>query len=158
MPPNPLVEQPLPGLAISLPANWPIAQRDPLFEYGALKTTEPNSPDHYIKVQWFTSDPVQLDEYAARIAAAGQMTVKNREPAFPSSHQAATFTLAAPDDAAHALVTIWNCSQDHRTVWIFTYLSGSLRSVRATHDKIIQSVRCHAGGAKATTRPVARAQ
>lgn len=149
-----LVEQQLPGLAISLPANWPIAQRDPLFEYGALKTTEPNSPDHYIKVQWFTSDPVQLDEYAARIAATGQMTVKNREPAFPSSHQAATFTLAAPDDAAHALVTIWNCSQDHRTVWIFTYLSGSLRSVRATHDKIIQSVRCHTGGAKATTRPV----
>ncbi len=147
----PLVEQKLPSLVLDLP-QWNVEEREALFEYGSLKLNEPNGPGR-IAVHWFSGDPVAVDDYIDLIR--GPMTQQGREVAFPGSHQGVTFTLAAPDGGGeHAMVTIWNCTQDKRTIWISTALAQTLSALRATHEKIIASVRCHTGGERPTTRAV----
>src|SRR5207247_8039787 len=64
------------------------------------------------------------------------------------------FYLETPDGGTRAVATIWNCPVDRRVLWIFSFISGSKGAMLATHQRIVESVQCHTGGDRPTTRPV----
>jgi hypothetical protein len=143
-----LVANEFPGLLVKLP-NWEVAEKTTQFEFGTVKLIDPVRNDRFLSLRWTDSDPVQPDDYV-KIVTVGSLEVRDRTQTLVSGHEAVTYYLEAPDGSNSAYTTIWNCPQDHRVMWLFSNLSGNEADMHATHRRIIESLRCHAGGARAT--------
>jgi hypothetical protein len=149
----PLEPRQLPGLTISLPADWTAAEDNARqFEYGTIKLNQPDHDGRFLSVRWIDSDPVQADDYI-KIVTAGGLVSRERDVAYVGgagdSHEGTTFYLESPTDrATRAAATIWNCPKDHRVLWVFSFLAGRKSDLMATHHRIVQSIRCHTGVGK----------
>jgi hypothetical protein len=138
-----LVPQQLPGLRVSLP-DWNALERNMLGDYGTIKLDDPAGYGRYMALHWTSGDPVQADEHV-RAITGGQMLVVERNATVVSGHEAVTYYLESGDRARRAYTTIWNCPQDHRVCWLFSYLNGSKSAIYATHQRVLDTVRCHTG-------------
>ena len=145
-----LVAKHYPSLSIGLPA-WEAEQDVAMMEFGSIKLKDPRNPrERFLALRWIDSDPVQADEYVQTIAVGG-LIVRDRWPAFVNKHQGTTFYLESDDHLNRAAATVWNCPQDHRVLWIFSYLSGPKSAMLATHERILRNLLCHTGRNKNVT-------
>ena len=143
-----LVGQHYPSLFIGLP-QWEAEQNQATMTFGSIKLRDPRGGgDRFLAVRWMDSPFVQPDEHVQSIAVGG-LNVRDRSPAFVSRHEGVTFYLESDDRLNRAAATIWNCPQDHRVLWIFSYLAGPKSAMLATHRNILKYVRCHTGQNKA---------
>ncbi|MEA2734183.1 MAG: hypothetical protein QOE14_634 [Humisphaera sp.] len=150
-----LVRKDYPSLTLGLP-QWEAKQDSAMMEFGSIKLADPKNADRFIALRWMDADPVQPDEHVQTIAVGG-LVVRDTSPAFVGRHQGTTFYLESDDHLSRAVATVWNCPQDHRALWILSYLSGPKNALLATHEKILNTVRCHSGRNKdvaATTQRV----
>jgi hypothetical protein len=148
-----LFPQTYPGLTVSLPDDWQIEEKSVAFSGGTVRLADPAGGDHFLSVRWADSDPVQSDEYVKGIAAAMNMEVRDRTPQIVGGHEGVTFYLESLDHNSRAAATIWNCTNDHRVIWVLTNLLAPKGTMLATHQKVVESVRCHTGEGKSTTQP-----
>jgi hypothetical protein len=133
-----------PSLFIGLP-EWEAEQSAAMMDFGSIRLKDPRSPsDRFIALRWIDSDPVQPDEHVQTIAVGG-LVVRDRSVASAGRHEATTYYLESDDHLSRAVATVWNCPQDHRVLWLFSYLSGPKSAMLATHEKILKTVRCHTG-------------
>ena len=137
----PLIEHTYPGLRIQLP-DWRISQNDISPDFGSIRLDDPGANDRYLAVHWSSGDPVQPDEYIHTITA-DQLPVVDRMPAFVSGHEGVSYFLRSGDGAKKASATVWNCPNDHRVYWLYSYLNGRRAEIKATHRRVLDSIRCH---------------
>ena len=153
-----LVAKYFPSLFVGLP-EWEAEQNAARIDFGSIKLKDPagtaKGDDRFLALRWIDSDPVQADEHIQSVVA-GALNVRSRSPASVARHEGTTFYLESDDRLNRGVVTIWNCPQDHRVLWLFSYLSGPKSSLQATHEKILRTVQCHTGRNKdggAATQP-----
>jgi hypothetical protein len=165
-----LVGKYFPSLFVPLP-EWKAEQNTARMDFGSIKLQDPKSAgpavgggagaedaaERFIALRWMDADPVQAEEHIEVIAVGG-LRVRERDAAFISRHQGTTFYLESDDRRNRAVATIWNCPQDHRVLWLFSYLSGPKSAMLATHEKILSKTHCHTGRNKedAATAPPAQ--
>jgi hypothetical protein len=145
------VLQRLPGMRLAMP-DWPVTERSMLFENGTLRIDDPRGWG-YIALRWTSGDPIQPHEYV-ELLVGNQMRIADRNPVSVSGHEGATFLLKSDDGSKRAMVTIWNCRDDRRSMSLFSSFSGSDEVVTATHNRIVSTVRCHRQTDRATTGAV----
>ena len=136
-----LVPQEFPGLKIALPG-WPRVESIELFDNGSIKFVQPGK-NGFVAVRWSDSDPVQSEEYV-KVVTGGTLDIRDRWSTPVGGHEGTTFLLESSKVPGVTMCTIWNCLPDHRVLWITTYLNAPQSSVQATHQKIVESVACHA--------------
>jgi hypothetical protein len=147
-----LVTQRLPGMRIALP-QWEELEHSATFDYGNIKLKDPGGFGRYMALHWSSGEPVQIYDYV-NLITGGQIPVRSSHPTSVNGHEGVTFELESPDGATRAAVTIWNCTDDHRTMWIFSFLNAPKSVMLATHDKVVSTVRCHREGDRTTTDAV----
>jgi hypothetical protein len=152
-----LVGKYFPSLFVGLP-EWEAEQNAARMDFGSIKLKDPGGAakgdDRFLALRWIDSDSVQADEHIQSVVA-GALNVRSRSPVSVGRHEGTTFYLESDDRLNRGVVTIWNCPQDHRVLWLFSYLSGPKSSLLATHEKILRTVQCHTGRNKdagATTK------
>jgi hypothetical protein len=144
-----LSTQTYPGLSIDLPS-WEVIEKKTTMKSGTIKLADPVGGDHFIVVRWSDSEPVQPADFIKPIADSMSLTPKDPTPTRVGDHDGKTFTLYSPDGEVSGAATVWNCTQDHRIMWIITMISGPRGSMLPSHQKIVEGVKCHTDTAKGT--------
>jgi hypothetical protein len=146
--------QTFPGVTVSLPA-WQPEEKTTAFGNGSVRLADPAGGDHFISIRWLESGPVQADDDIKAVASAMEMETRDRSLTNVGGHEGVTFYLESPDRTQGAAVTIWYCSTDRRLFRIVSKLIVPKASMLATHQHVIDSVKCHSSEGRGSTQPQA---
>ncbi len=137
----------LPGIEAVLPG-WEVRAQELSSSAGEYVLGEPGGSG-FVELRWAPAGAAMtsaelLTLALAPLTASGARIV-DRRASTVGGHQAETVGAEMPPEDLRLAVTAWSCPQDHRALWIITLLHRPASKVRAFHERLLSTVRCHTG-------------
>jgi len=147
-----LVVRKLPGMTISLPAWQAAPKSSDQYDAGDLRLEDPEGQGRFLELRWAR---VGSDfDLATRIWTGMGLNVRSREPVTVAGHDGVRLLLENDDGSKCTAVTMWRCPEDGRWMYLLTFLNLPRERMLRTHQRIIDTIRCHTEGRRAPREPV----